>query len=152
MNWDAIGAFAELLGALAVFASLIYLATQIKAAANQNRAAMTQAFQSEFSRSQELVASSPDLAQLIDKASSGAELATGESVRLSALVTRGFTTYIAIQIAYDNNQLDRDYFEIVCADVKRLSTDPGWASTVKGLVKRYPGSERYEIFRSLYEE
>ena len=30
MNWDAIGAIAELLGAVAVVASLIYLATQIR--------------------------------------------------------------------------------------------------------------------------
>ena len=30
MNWDAIGAIAELLGAVGVIASLIYLATQIR--------------------------------------------------------------------------------------------------------------------------
>ena len=30
MNWDAIGAIAELLGAFGVIASLIYLATQIR--------------------------------------------------------------------------------------------------------------------------
>jgi hypothetical protein len=30
MNWDAIGAVGEILGALAVFASLVYLALQIK--------------------------------------------------------------------------------------------------------------------------
>ena len=33
MNWDAIGAIAELLGAIGVIASLIYLATQVR----QNR-------------------------------------------------------------------------------------------------------------------
>jgi hypothetical protein len=47
MNWDAIGAIAELLGAVGVIASLIYLAMQLK----QNTRAMfrqevTQAFQS----------------------------------------------------------------------------------------------------------
>ncbi len=30
MNWDAIGAIAELLGAVGVIASLVYLATQIR--------------------------------------------------------------------------------------------------------------------------
>ena len=30
MNWDAIGAVAELLGAIGVIASLIYVATQIR--------------------------------------------------------------------------------------------------------------------------
>ncbi len=31
MNWDAIGAIAELLGAIGVIGSLVYLATQLKA-------------------------------------------------------------------------------------------------------------------------
>jgi hypothetical protein len=30
MNWDAIGAIAELLGAIGVIASFVYLATQIQ--------------------------------------------------------------------------------------------------------------------------
>ena len=38
MNWDAIGAIAELLGAIGVIASLIYLATQIR----QSREQMSQ--------------------------------------------------------------------------------------------------------------
>ncbi len=43
MNWDAIGAIAELLGAVGVIASLIYLATQIRQSheqMNQNTAAL----------------------------------------------------------------------------------------------------------------
>ncbi len=38
MNWDAIGAIAELLGAVGVIASLVYLATQIR----QSREQMSQ--------------------------------------------------------------------------------------------------------------
>ena len=30
MNWDAVGAIAELLGAIGVIGSLIYLATQVR--------------------------------------------------------------------------------------------------------------------------
>ncbi len=35
MNWDAVGAIAELLGAIGVIASLVYLATQIRQSRNQ---------------------------------------------------------------------------------------------------------------------
>jgi hypothetical protein len=35
MNWDAIGAIAELLGAIGVIASLVYLATQIRQSREQ---------------------------------------------------------------------------------------------------------------------
>jgi hypothetical protein len=38
VNWDAIGAIAELLGAVGVIASLVYLATQIR----QSREQMSQ--------------------------------------------------------------------------------------------------------------
>jgi hypothetical protein len=42
MNWDAIGAIAELLGAIGVIASLVYLATQIRQSREQMRAATYQ--------------------------------------------------------------------------------------------------------------
>ena len=35
MNWDAVGAIAELLGAIGVIASLVYLATQIRQSREQ---------------------------------------------------------------------------------------------------------------------
>lgn len=35
MNWDAIGAIAELLGAIGVIVSLVYLATQIRQSREQ---------------------------------------------------------------------------------------------------------------------
>jgi hypothetical protein len=42
MNWEAIGAIAELLGAVGVIASLVYLATQIRQSREQMRAATYQ--------------------------------------------------------------------------------------------------------------
>ena len=39
MNWDAIGAVGETLGAVAVFVSLIYLASQIRAQNKEARIA-----------------------------------------------------------------------------------------------------------------
>jgi len=39
MNWDAVGAIAELLGAIGVIASLVYLATQIRQSRDQMQAA-----------------------------------------------------------------------------------------------------------------
>ncbi len=39
MNWDAIGAIGEILGALAVFSSLVYLASQIRAQNRESRVA-----------------------------------------------------------------------------------------------------------------
>jgi hypothetical protein len=40
MNWDAIGAVGEILGAIAVFVSLLYLAIQIRSTTNQSKSLM----------------------------------------------------------------------------------------------------------------
>ena len=43
MNWDALGAIAELLGAAGVIASLLYLAVQVRQNTRQTRLAAQQA-------------------------------------------------------------------------------------------------------------
>lgn len=66
MNWEAIAAVAELLGVLAVFVTLIYLAVQIR----QNTAAVaTATYESTMSGFNDInvvVASNPALAALLD--------------------------------------------------------------------------------------
>ena len=48
MNWDAVGAIAEVGGTLGVIASLIYLAAQIRHSSRSERASMQHAVLSEF--------------------------------------------------------------------------------------------------------
>jgi hypothetical protein len=43
MNWDAIGAIGQVLGSVAVFVTLVYLATQTRHAQEQGRRALSQA-------------------------------------------------------------------------------------------------------------
>lgn len=64
MNWDAISAIGEIAGAFAVFASLLYLAIQIK---HSNNAMKAQAFQERSNALQDLrmrVAESETLARI----------------------------------------------------------------------------------------
>ena len=50
MNWEAIAALAELLAALGVIASLVYLATQVRGSARQSRLTAAQSVLSETNR------------------------------------------------------------------------------------------------------
>ena len=68
MNWDAIGAIAELLGAIGVIASLVYLATQIRQSREQMsqntqalRAATYQQFREEISQAYSGPVGTPEL-------------------------------------------------------------------------------------------
>ena len=61
MNWDAIGAIAETLGALGVIATLVYLARQIRQNNNQLRGSATTAIY-EYQRSlTEMLSADPEL-------------------------------------------------------------------------------------------
>jgi hypothetical protein len=72
MNWDAIGAIAETLGAVGVIASLVYLATQIRHSREQmsqnTRAMRASGYQSFFQSMDEVAmrsTSSPEMAEAL---------------------------------------------------------------------------------------
>ena len=61
MNWDAIGAVGEIVGALAVVISLIYLATQIRTSNGAVRQASMQEIQNQIAKWQQELFSSEEL-------------------------------------------------------------------------------------------
>jgi hypothetical protein len=72
MNWDAIGAIAETLGAVGVIASLVYLATQIRHSRDQmsqnTQATRASGYQSFFENMDEVAmrsTSSPEMAEAV---------------------------------------------------------------------------------------
>jgi hypothetical protein len=102
MNWDAIGAGAELLGAIGVILTLVYVAKQIQ----QNTGAMRSlTHQQLFDTTVEVndkIADDPILAALIAKASTDFDsLSNEEYIRLQYLYANFFTLWHS---AYTNNQ------------------------------------------------
>lgn len=85
MNWDAIGAIEEIIGALAVVISLVYLATQIR----QNNKLAQAHTRHEVTNAAvvggKLLAESPDIAFYIQKINSGEEVEPHELFRTYAL-------------------------------------------------------------------
>ena len=111
MNWDAIGALGEIIGALAVVISVIYLSLQIK----QNTAATRSlAHQEHFNAAQEfnsVIAASSELADLIVKANDENENITpSERIRLQHHYINVFTLWHS---AFENRN-------------KGLLDDSGW--------------------------
>lgn len=82
MNWDAIGAVAELLGAIAVFASLIYLATQIRHNSAIGRATIEQHGYDSHAKGLEALMYHPDISALQDRFVRGQLLNDDEMIRL----------------------------------------------------------------------
>ena len=93
MNWDAIGAIGEIIGAFAVVISLLYLAVQIR---TQNKQAKLSALH-EMSREQRLVAerfATENISDIVVRANKDHKtISEAESFQLIALVTNFFRAW-----------------------------------------------------------
>lgn len=95
MNWTTVGTVAELLGALGVIISLIYLAGQVRAASQLARQEAARSVLEKLNRTMEYLASSYEKSDLWVRGSSGLANLRDEAeiVQFSAFLTTFFRTY-----------------------------------------------------------
>ena len=85
MNWEAIGAVAELFGGLATIATLIYLARQIRQSADATRFQTLQAIRANAIQLRMPAAQSEEIVAILTKAAEESELTPAERVRLNLI-------------------------------------------------------------------
>ena len=94
MNWEAIGAIGEIVGAIAVFGTLLYLAMQIKQVKSELHIS---SLRDTNLMGNEILASlseSPELAKVVSKANENSEtLEPWELVMLDSLFLRGLNNW-----------------------------------------------------------
>ena len=90
MSWGALGAIAELVGALAVVATLTYLAIQIRTARIGAASATAYAAMEGFSRWRSNIMQNTDIVQALAKANSSEELTQQDHIRLRNLADELF--------------------------------------------------------------
>ena len=106
MNWDAIGAIGEIVGALAVVVSLGYLASQIRI---QNRESRLNAMHDIAVGYRDTLATIADesVAELLDKSIVDyASLSQAETLRIIAVVSRLFRVWEEAYLLYEEGRLD----------------------------------------------
>jgi hypothetical protein len=151
MNWEAIGAVGEILGAVAVFLSLIYLAVQIRGSTKQSRAAMVQAIASDFAQTHDPYLLNSELAEIVVKLGDNETLSPTEQRQWESSLNRALNVYLAVQHAYDEGQLNEGYYQTICQDVERVAEQfPGWADGMRGFLAYYPEESKKRLWRSLY--
>ena len=82
MNWEAIGAVAELIGGVAVLITLIYLSIQVKQNSRMQRQQNVTEQTNRCIDSGQLLASDPELADIFQRAINNMELTSTEFSRL----------------------------------------------------------------------
>jgi hypothetical protein len=123
MSWEAISAIAETVGVAAVVISLLYLARQTQ----QSRVAVEQntkfAFRSSidgYSNWRGIIASNPNVSELIEKANSGDEISTAEDAQLAAVFQELFMaaafSYMSAHASGNSNTVDANFVGEYLAD------------------------------------
>ena len=106
MNWDAIGAVGEILGAMAVFLSLVYLASQIRAQNREYSIASVHEITEAFRQSLEVL-TVPEMAQIYVKGVSSIDgLSDWERMSFIAVVQRFLRVYEEAYYQHSEQRLD----------------------------------------------
>jgi hypothetical protein len=132
LNWTAIGAVAELLGALGVIVSLAYLANQVRSAGELGQQEAARSVMTKLNSTMEYLASGYDKSDVWVRGSSGLVNLKDEAevVQFSAFLTTFFRTYEELHF-YRKAGVDWDWsgFE---SQVRATMAAPGvrewWAS------------------------
>jgi hypothetical protein len=140
MNWDAIGAVAELLGAIGVIASLVYLAGQIRDSREQMRqntravrAGAYQQFQAQLQTTMVSALSLPSLDGVVFRGMADPETLSEEETRRFVWWLIGvFMVYENAHYQYRMGLLDEDRWRIHRSNLQTLLGMPGmrhwWAT------------------------
>jgi len=114
MNWDAIGAVAELLGAIGVIGSLIYVATQVRASTLASRVESKLRLTENMVNYGDLLIGSPDLNDLMIKGRKSIDtLSKSEYLQFSNLALKACWYLSAGFFMYRQKSIsDDDWFEI----------------------------------------
>ena len=133
MNWEAIGAIGEILGALGVVITLAYLATQIQqnTLTSKVESKLTAAnMNSEFL---DLLILHPELQQLWIKGRRGEKMETEEYIRFSNMALKSFTFFSAGHFQYRLNALEpgewAEIYSIILYNLRGPGIQHWWNST-----------------------
>ena len=129
MNWDAIGAIAELLGAIGVIASLMYLARQIRDGQRALRASSYQQFRQDIFQSMNQGMNDPQTARAIRSGMANfAELDEEDAHLFTFWIHGAMHSYDNAYYQFRMGMLDDERWEMHRADVAGLFTrNPGVA-------------------------
>jgi hypothetical protein len=153
MNWEAIGAIGEIIGAVAVVGTLWYLAVQIRHSSNQSTANMASTVLNEFNRMQEALFANPHTSALLSRVKAGEDLSDSEETQLESIANRYITHWYQIQLAHERKLVDDVVYLTMCEDVKRILTQyPPLKNRFREILGFYSVSKSIPIFDPIFAE
>ena len=138
MDIMALGAIGELVGGVAVIATLVYLAVQVRHATESNIASTQAGIQSEYNRFHEMVIGSPDLLATLERVANGEPLDAHQRRLFEHFAWRLVNQWIAVETAYRHGSVDEAFFAHVQQDVGNCCMVwPGLEDEIRGIHAHY---------------
>ena len=153
MNWEAIGAVGEILGAGAVVVTLGYFGRQLTQANRISIATGARELQQMYTHVYTLIATDPAVRALVTRLKDPNYVVQSEEEQeqIDAFVPLLCGIWLTTAIAHERGLIDMFMYRIYCEDVNvKLSKWHGLRPHLVRFVKTYASSEGYEIFRDLY--
>lgn len=126
MNWDAIGAIAEVVGALGVLASLIYLAIQIRHNSSSVDASTEDGVVSGFNEINLVIGADPATARVfMTGLNSPGELDEHESTQFFFLMSSFVNQYSRLCVLFLNGSFSADRWDTYAKELASLIATPG---------------------------
>ena len=150
MNWDAIGAIGEVVGALAVFATLVYLARQIRESNKHAKSTSSKDVMNGFGEVNALATQASLATALAKMRGEVGEVTPEQDVQLRQFCLRLLNVYLQAEVAYKNDNLDDKNFELVKLDiVALLDFYPGLTRIWEDILEAYPVTEGWEVMQGV---
>jgi len=126
LNWQALGAIGELLGAVAVVVSLLYLATQVRESTRQARRDASRDLAARISDVSLAVATHPDVGDLLVKGGANpTQLSSGDQARFRGLMNSLFRSFEQQFLLRKEGALDDESWYAVERLTQDFATLPG---------------------------
>ena len=147
INWDAVGAVAEILGAIAVFATLLYLATQVRQTNSIAETDATERLFQRFDDVNQLLIADDSLREALYKTTGHTE---DELNQIYSLATFKCNICLSAQTAYSAGRLSPELFTSVQEDmVVSVEMWPVTRDAFQRWRQNYPEVADLEVFSRL---
>ena len=147
MDWNAAGAIGEILGAVAVFLTLLYLAAQIRQTNKMARFESTREIMAQFNACNHLCATDATIREVLLKKG---ELSVGEAEQLYSYVDMYCNAWATTQMAFNKGLLDDAVFSGAVRDVGvAMNRWPSIRQPVARWLSNYPDMADSEIFKAI---
>ena len=150
MDWDAIGAVGEVLGAIAVIATLLYLGSQISQTNRIAKSSAARELQQKYSDIYALITTDSEIRGLVTRLRDSEYVIDSEEEeeQLESFCLLLCGIWLSTGVAHSQGQIEQNLYQVYCKDVEvKLSKWPGMRTQMKEITKIYPTAATFEIFK-----